>query len=141
MTVVVEYAPGAAESGFASMIGALVEQNAADHADKRDALARMWGRIALVAEDADVALTLEFRSGVVRVHDGIAGIPDITLRAGFEDITNLSRVESITRFELPDPRGQVAREVWRALRERRIRIHGALTNLPLMLRFSKVMSI
>ena len=73
--------------------------------------------------------------------DGIVGIPDITVRADSEDILNLSLMELTPRMRVPDPRGETNRKVLRATREGRIHTYGALTNLPLALRLTRVMSV
>src|SRR5262245_53615389 len=104
------------------MLATLMAQNLADHPERGRAFARLAGRVAIVAEDAGVALTLEFQRGRLVVHDGIVGIPDLTIRGGFEQIGDMSRMENIGPF--PDPRGEVNRAMVRALRERKLRIFG-----------------
>ena len=45
------------------------------------------------------------------------------------------------RFGLPDPRGEVAKELSAAERAGAIKYYGALANLPLMVRLTRVMSV
>jgi hypothetical protein len=47
----------------------------------------------LVAEDAQVSTTLQFQDGTMIVHDGIFGIPDVTIRAPNDDLIRLSLME------------------------------------------------
>jgi hypothetical protein len=137
----IRFGVGAEDNGLASMVAGLIEQNLADRPDKRADFARLNGRVAIVAEDAGVALTLEFARGSLTVHDGIVGVPDVSVRASSDDVVNLSLVELLPRIGLPDPRGPYARQVFQGSRDGRIRVYGALGHLPLMLRLTRVMSV
>src|SRR5690606_7170541 len=108
---------------------------------KRRALARMRGRVAIVVEDLALAITLVFEGGRVTVHDGIRGIPDATVRASSDYVTKMSLVELEPRTGLPDPRGEVAREVFEASKRGDIRVLGLLSSLPLIARMTRVMSV
>jgi len=138
---VIELGPGAENNGLALMLSELLRQNLQDNPHKRRDFDRLAGRVAIVVEDAEVSVTLVFRAGTLTVHDGIYGIPDLTIRAGMDDVTNMSLVELIPRVGLPDPRGEVARKVMRASREGRIRMYGLLANIPLVVRLTRVMSV
>lgn len=133
--------PDTSDAGLAGMLAGLVRQNLDDHPEKRDVLSRMIGRVAIVASDAEAAVTLLFEAGRLTVHDGVVGIPDLTIRAPTEDITRMSLLELRGRFGLPDPRGETVRAVARASAQGRIEVHGLLGNLPLMLRLARVMSV
>ena len=137
----VHLAPGAERNGFATMTAQLIRQNADDHPAKKATLARMIGRVALVVEDLGMSLTLVFEGGRLTVYDGIVGIPDLTVRAPSEWHMKMSLVELEPRFGLPNPRGEVAREVFEAGRRGEVKTYGALASLPLMLRLTKVMSV
>lgn len=136
----VELAPGAGDNGLAIMMATMMSQNLADHPERRRTFERLVGRVAIVAEDAGVALTMELKGGRAIVHDGIVGIPDLTIRGSAELIADLSRMET-GRFGLPDPRGEVNRAMVAALREKRLRIYGLPAALPLLIRFGTVLAI
>lgn len=136
----VELASGAGENGLAVMMATMMSQNLADHPERRGSFERLVGRVAIVAEDADVALTMELKGGRAIVHDGIVGIPDLTIRGSAELIADMSRMET-GRFGLPDLRGEVNRAMVAALRERRLRIYGLPAALPLLVRFGNVLAI
>ena len=135
----IDLAPGADENGLAMMLATLMAQNLEDHPERQRTFARLRGRVAIVAVDAEVSLTLEFQRGRVVVHDGIVGIPDLTLRGESEPIGDMSRMESVGPF--PDPRGEVNRAMWKALRERRLRVFGLPRALPLMLGMGDVLAV
>lgn len=147
-TPVVELAPGAHDNGLASMLAELVVANLLDNPAKAHDFTRLGGRVAIIAEDAGVSLTLHFQHGKLVVHDGIAGLPDVTIVAPSDEVMKLSLVElrevrlgRDRTLALPDPRGENARAIQKAVLERRVRIHGLLSNLPLLLRLTRVMSV
>lgn len=140
-TPAVELGPGADDNGFALMLSELIRQNIEDHPDKQRDFLRLSGRVAIVVEDAEVAVTLRFDAGRLTVHHGIVGIPDLTIRAGSDDITQMSLMELLPRVRLPDPRGSVTRSILRASREGRIQMYGALANLPLVVRLTRILSV
>ena len=135
----IELAPGADENGLATMLATLMAENLASHPERARTLGRLAGRVAIVAEDAAVALTLEFRRGRVVLHDGIVGIPDLTIRGGAEQIGDMSRMESLG--PLLDPRGEVNRAMWRALRAGQLRIFGLPRALPLLVGMGDVLAV
>ena len=126
---------------FARLIATLLEQNLSDAPERAQELRRMRGRVCLFADDLHAALTLEFTAGRVRVHSGVFGLPDLTLRASSELLIDLTRLEVASRWALPDPRGPVVRKLARALLRRQLRIHGFVRALPVALRLSRLMSV
>jgi hypothetical protein len=165
----VALAPGADENGLAIMLGDLVRQNLEAKQHKMADFDALDGRVAIVAEDADVALTLVFESvppgGVPRgteaagrarphprapgltIHDGIVGIPDVTIRGPSEAILALSNVPLWGPLGLPFPaRGdaegmKTVRDLTRALRAGELHFYGMLFHLPLVTKLTRVMSV
>jgi len=137
----IELSAEAEENGFALMISELLRQNLQDHPEKMRDFDRLRAKVALVVEDARVAITLAFESGRLVVHDGIWGIPDLTIRADTDLITQMSLMELVPRVGLPDLRGENTRAILGASRDGRIKMYGALTNLPVVLRLTRVMSV
>lgn len=140
MEPAIQLAPGADQNGFAEMLATMLRQSIDDRPDKKPTFNRMWGRVALIVEDLTMAVTLDFRRGRLVIYDGVRGLPDVTVRTSSEWHTKMSLVE-IGRFGLPDRNGEVAREVAEAEKRGEIKIRGALLNLPLMMRLTRVMSI
>ena len=145
----IELAPGAEENAFASMLADLVKQNLESKPHKKkdfDVLAKGRGvRVGLVADDADVALTLEFAQGRLVVHDGIKGIPDVTIRGSADMIMALSNVPLTRPLALPLPTDraafEVVREMLRATRTGSLKIYGLFSHLGPMSRLTRVMSV
>lgn len=137
----IELIGAAKHNGLATMITDLITQNLADHPEKRRDFAHLVGRVAIVAEDAGVALTLQFSFGALAVFDGIDGIPDVTVRASSDDVINMSLVELTQTTRLPDLKGEVTKAMLKASREGRIRVLGAIFNIPMLIHLTRVMSV
>ncbi len=133
-------ADDAQDNGLALMVAELIRQNIEDRPEKAKVLRKMRGRVAIVADDAGVAMTMLFDSGSLLVQDGIVGIPDMTVRADSAQVVTMSQVE-FTFGGLPDLRGRYLREVVAAGRSGQIQVFGALSNLPLALRLTRLMSV
>lgn len=139
MSLSIELSAGAEDNGLANMLSTMLRQNVEDHPE-RVAIARgMRGRMAIFAEDAEVAISIDFEGDRVLFRDGIVGVPDLTIRGGFEQIGDLSRMEQVGA--LPDPRGPVNRALFSAMREGKLRVHGLPRALPLLLAFGDVMHV
>lgn len=141
----ITFADGADANAFAVMLSDLLRQNLESKPHKQKDFDALDGKVALVADDADIALTLEFRRGDLLVHDGIAGMPDVTVRGSSEAIMNLSNVPLTRPLALPLPTDRASLDVVRSLlaatRTGELRVHGMLGNLGLLSRLTRVMSV
>ena len=145
----ISLAPGAENNAFATMLCDLVKQNLESKPHKAKdfhALARGRGvTIALVADDAEVALTLEFRDGKLVLHDGIRGVPDVAVRGSADSIMALSNVPLTRPLALPIPTDHTALEVLvtmvRATRTGELKVHGMIGNFAVLSRLTRVMSV
>ena len=133
---------GADQNAFAVMMAELIRSNLADHPEKQRDFASMQGRVALVAEDAESVVTLQFRRGELTVHTGMLGIPDIVVRGSSAALIDLSRVPPHRRLKsVPDLSSSVVRDLARAVYMRQLRIHGLFANSLLAVRLTRVLSI
>lgn len=147
----IELAPGADANAFASMLADLVRQNLESKPHKKRDFDAIDGTVALVADDADVALTMEFRGGRrgaggrLTLHDGIKGIPDVAVRGSADAIMAMSNVPLIRLLGLPLPTDrsglEVMRQMLRASWTGELKVHGMLGNLGLLSRLTRVMSV
>jgi hypothetical protein len=143
----IELAPGAENNGFATMLADLVRQNLEQKPHKNADFHAITGSIAIVAEDAQVALTLVFRHGQLLVHDGIEGIPDVTVRGTSDVIMAMSNIPLTRRLGLPIPaRGDKAgaatlREISAAMRSGGFHAYGMPLHIPMMVHLTRVMSV
>lgn len=140
-------APGAEDNGLATMLADLVKQNLEAKPHKIRDFDALDGNVGIVAEDAEVALTLRFSGGKVTIHDGILGVPDVTIRGTSDAIIAMSNLPLSTRFHLPiakrgDVAGQdAAKAMMQGMRDGSLQVHGMLLHLPLVLRLTRVMSV
>jgi hypothetical protein len=144
----VTLAPGADDNGLAHMLMGLVSQNLESKPQKVRDFETLDGRVAVVATDAEVALTLRFRhGGKLVIYDGIDGVPDLTIVGTSEAIIALSNLPMTTPLGLPVPLPgdrealSALRVVAGSLRSRALRVHGALYNLPLFLKLGHLLSV
>jgi hypothetical protein len=137
----IEVEASAEHNGLAQMVADLILQNLLEHPSKREAFARLRGRVAIVAEDADVAMTLEFAGNMLTVHDGIVGIPDLTVRAQGEDIIQMSLLELTPRLGLPKLFSSSGRAIMHKTQTGQVRVYGALLHIPLLLRLTRLLSV
>jgi hypothetical protein len=144
----VRLAPAAVENGLASMMADLVRQNLDAKPHKKGDFAALAGLVAIVAEDADVALTMRFEhGGKLVIEDGIVGIPDVTIRGPAEVIMALSNMPHRTPLGLPIPaRGddEAARAlatVFGAVRRGAFHIYGLALHPGIVMKLGTVMSI
>jgi hypothetical protein len=154
ITPAVALAPGAEENGLAIMLGNLVQQNLEAKPKKIADFDALEGRVSIVADDADVALTLVFArifdtdaAGSLTIHDGIVGIPDVTIRGPSEAILALSNMPLATPLGLPlpspgDPEAmKTVRDLARSMRDGKLHFYGMLLHLPLVMKLTRVMSV
>lgn len=147
MTPQIDLAPGTEANGMAMMIADLVRQNLELKPHKCTDFESLAGTVAIVAEDAEVALTIRFEHGHAMIHDGIVGIPDVTIRGDSESVLTMSNLPIHPYFNAPvvlpgDSEGwAVLRGMLSSLLSRKLRIQGAVLHLPLMLRLARVMSV
>jgi hypothetical protein len=146
----VALAPGAEENGLAIMLGDLVRQNLEAKPRKMADFDALDGRVSIVADDADVALTLVFERsavGSLTIHDGIVGIPDVTIRGPSEAILALSNMPLATPFGLPlptpgDPESmKTVRDLVREMRAGKLHFYGMFFHFPLVMKLTRVMSV
>lgn len=137
----VELAKNSENNGLATIIHGLIQQNLIDKPEKLADFFKLQGRIAIVAADIEVSLTLEFNRGQLTIHDGIYGIPDLTVRADSEDVINLSLLEVEPRWGLPNPRCEAFRKMLQSTKQGHLKVYGMAAHMLLILRLTRVISV
>ncbi len=144
---VIELAPGADENGLAVMLADLVKANIEASPGKKSDFDALKADIAIVAEDAQVALTLRFRFGHLTIFDGIESVPDVTVRGDSNTILALSNWPVTRRFGLPfpEPRDKEGirnlAQIFSQMRRGAFHAYGAILNMRTMLRLTRIMSV
>lgn len=145
----IRLADGAESNAFAQMLADLLRQNLDSKPHKKKDFFRLaegrGKRIAIVADDADVALTLDFNHGRLVVHDGIKGVPDVAVRGTSDAIMTMSNIPLTRPLGLPIPMDRssldVLREMARASAAGEVQIHGIVGNVRTLSRLTRVMSV
>jgi hypothetical protein len=138
---IVDLAPGAGEDALAQLFATLVQRNLEDAARRRD-FVRLRASIGVVADDAGTAITLRFDFGKLTIHEGLVGVPTITIRGATADIERLSELPHELGLRVLTDRESLgaARAVLSALRARRLKIYGLYSHPRLVLRLLRVLS-
>jgi hypothetical protein len=142
----VERGEGAESNGFACMLSDLMRQNLETNPHKLKDFRAMDGDVAIVADDADVSLTLQFRRGKLTVVDGIPRVPALTVRGTSDVIMSLSNLP--IRFGLPIPTRRADegsktafRDMISAMKRGELHTYGMLLHPRLFLQVTRVMSV
>ncbi|NOZ88007.1 MAG: SCP2 sterol-binding domain-containing protein [Deltaproteobacteria bacterium] len=130
--------PDLPEDGFGSMLLDMIRQNLEEKPEKKKAFSKLKARVAIVARDSDVSVTLVFMLGTLTVLPGVDA-PDITISADSAEILGLSSVP--LRLGLPDPLSPEGRDMLKGLSRGRLKIRGMLTHPLALIRLTEVMSV
>jgi hypothetical protein len=142
---VVDLGPGAEHDPLARSLAEIVRANVSREWQRRE-FARLRGSAAVVADDAGTALTLRFDFGRLTIHDGVVGVPDVTIRGTTRDIEALTRLPFNSALGVPlaglkDDEGRAAvLLVLRALRGGALKIYGMTFHARFVLRLLRVLS-
>jgi hypothetical protein len=126
---VIDLAPGAEREPLARLLAELVQSNVRALPQRR-AFERLRGSVAVIADDTGSELTLRFDLGRLTVHEGVLGVPDVTVRGLSEELVALAKLPYRSRFPLPWPRRQepegvdALKSTLAALGARRLKIYG-----------------
>jgi hypothetical protein len=141
----IELAAGAENNAFATMLADLLKQNLESKPHKRADFDALRGSVALIADDAEVALTLAFHGGHLVVYDGIKDRPDVAVRGSADAIMAMSNVPLTRRLALPVPKDanelDAIRGMVRSMRSGELKVHGMLGNFGFLSRLTRVMSV
>ena len=141
----IELAPGAENNAFATMLADLLRQNLDSKPHKRADFDALRGSVALIADDAEVSLTLAFEGGRLVVYDGIKDRPDVAVRGTADAIMAMSNVPLTRRLALPLPKDanelEVMRGMMRAMRSGELKVHGMLGHMGFLSKLTRVMSV
>lgn len=141
----VDLAPGADQDPLALKLADLV-QRGVERPEQRREFERLRGSVGVVVDDAGTALTLRFDYGRLTVHEGLVGVPTVTLRGSAEDIEALADLPFSSPLgvlvpNLASAQGRRrARDVLGALGGRRVKIYGLISHPRLVLRLLRVLS-
>lgn len=124
-------------SGLAELVAGLLEQNLAREPARAAHLRPSV--VALVAPDAEVAVTVRLAPGSVRVADGVA--TDAHLRVVADADRLLALAAAPLRAGLPDPLHPGGRAALADVVTGRVRVHGLVRHPVRLARFTSLLSV
>ena len=134
----IAFSPGAEDNPLADWACGRIRHNVRAHTAARSDFAAMRAAVALVAPDLQQQATLRFDHGYLTAHDGMVGIPDVTLCADDGDLRALADLPFWRG--IPDLRGPGWREAFRELVSGEVKIYGLLTRPRLVLRLLRILA-
>jgi hypothetical protein len=120
--------PAADDNGLAAMLQGLLGENVAASAAKRRDFEAIRTTFAVVAPDAEVAITLVFEHGRCTIHQGVRPSAEVVITADSEKIPSLSLLQ--IRYGLPWVLDEAGQGFVRALLKGEVKIAG-LVDLPI----------
>jgi hypothetical protein len=137
MTGLVEYRDDE-PNGLAAMLGGLIEANLVAHPERGKLLAKT-ATYAIVATDADVAVSIRLGAGRVSVRNGIVRRPHILVTTDSETLIGMSSVP--LKFGLPDAMTKAGREVNRKLLKGQLKVKGLFLHPGKLARLNKLLAV
>ena len=136
----VEYTDGDDASAFGMMLGGLIEANVTSRPEKRGDFDGLTARVGIQVTDIDESVTLDFRSGKLKVSNGLKRDRRITIRTDADTVMMLSNL-AIGPFGMPIYVDGVGRGIVAKLLTGGLKIDGMLTNIPTLNQVTRVFSV
>ena len=134
----IAFSPGAEDNPLAAWACGRIRHNVRVSPAARSDFDAMRAAIALVAPDRQLQATLRFDHGYLTAHDGMVGIPDVTLCADDGDLRALADLPFWRG--VPDLRAQSWREAMRELASGEVKIYGLVLRPRLVLRLLRILA-
>lgn len=134
----IRLAQGAEEAALALMLEELMQQNLKDKPQLEKDFNALNIGAGIVAEDADVQLTLDFRKGTLTIHNGLVGNPKIVIRTDSNSLLELTALK--IKFGLPYFFDENGLAVTKKFLKRELRIKG-LTHLIALIHITRILSV
>ncbi len=139
---VVDLAPGAEHEPLALTLAKAVGE-AVRAPSRRKNFEQLRGTVGLVIDDSASALTLRYDFGRLVIHEGLVGVPTVTVRGTRDSIQALTRLP-LARGGVLWVGGRDARAALRRLASawagRRLKIYGLVSHPRFVLRFLATLS-
>jgi hypothetical protein len=100
-----DLAPGTEAHRLARAFADRVREGVSRDAARARVFDRLAGSVAIIADDAPTTLTLRFDFGRLTIHDGVIGVPDVTLRGHEAALEALGEARVVPVLGAPIVRG------------------------------------
>lgn len=135
---VVDLAPGADHDPLARQLAERIRASIAREGLRRE-FDRMRGAVGIVADDADTALTLRFDFGRLTIHEGLVGVPTVTIRGITRGLDALSELPAMPARGVVAS-GRSLAQVLAQLRSGKLKIYGLVSHPRLVVRLLRLLS-
>jgi hypothetical protein len=135
----INFAPGIEDGGMATMMADIIKGNLKEKPDRENDFNAINGNIYLMAEDAEVEMTMAFNNGNMVVHNGKVGNPKLCIVTDSNTLLDLAKIN--IKFGMPYYFDAAGREVVKKLLTRKLKISGMFTHLIMLTHFTKLMSV
>ena len=98
---IIDLAPGAEDNPIAVELAAVIRKNLGENPKKRADFRALRGSVLMVAQDRGESLTLRFDLGRLTIHDGVVGIPSLTLCGDLAALRRLTDLPLTPWLRLP----------------------------------------
>lgn len=140
VSVPIEYADGDDASGFARMLGGLIEANVGSRPEKRRDFEALRARVGIFVTDIGEGVTLDFGGGHLVVRNGLQSGRDVTIRADADTVMQLSNVR-IGFAGMPNYLDATGRRVAARLLKGQLKIEGLVGNLTTLNQVTRLFSV
>jgi hypothetical protein len=127
-------------SAFASMLGGLIQANVETRPEKQHDFDTLVAKVGIWVTDIDEGVTLDFKGGLLNVHNGLKPRRTMTIRADADTVMNLSNLK-IGLFGMPVYYNEVGRGIAMKLLQGKLRIDGLLPNLMTLNAVTRIFSV
>jgi hypothetical protein len=124
-------------SGFALLIGGLIEQNLDRDPGRNRYLDGVTA--AVVASDADAAVTIRLGPGSVVVYEGVEGDPQVVVTASSDKLLQMTAAP--LRFGLPDAFTGEGRDVLADVLAGRVKVKGLVRSPWRVAQLTRILSV
>jgi hypothetical protein len=130
---------GAKDVGLAEMLFNLLRQNLEQKPQKLSDFQALHSNIVMVAIDIDITVTLSFKTGELKIYDGVVGNPDLKIIADHDAILELSLIN--IRMGLPNYFDRIGRNILKKVLFGNLKIEGMLRHLLQLIHLTKIFSV
>ena len=129
----------AKDVGLAEMLFNLLRQNLEQSPHKLSSFEALHSNVVVEARDLDITLTLAFKRGVLKIHHGTVGKPDLKIIANHDAILQLSLIQ--IRMGLPNYFDKTGRDIFKKVLMGELKIEGLLRHPLQLTHLTKIFSI
>ena len=130
---------GAKDTGLAEMLFHLLRQNLEQKPPKALSFQALESNVVIVARDINVAVSLVFKGGELKIYNGIIGKADLKIIADHEVILDLSLINIVKGF--PNFFDKTGRAILKKVLFGNLKIEGMLKHPLQLIYLTKIFSV